>query len=207
MQLMKYVLPKLMYEMNGLEPIISKGLLDIHYNKHHQAYVNNLNAAMESLVDAISKQDLPKIVSLQPTIIFNGGSHINHSMYWENLSPISQNGGKFPDASSLLAKKIEQSWGSKEKFIEYFTKRATGLKGSGWAWLALNTQSKMLEYFETKDQDTISMSPDLKPLLTVDVWEHSYYIDYKNARADYLKNIWKIVNWSIVEARLNEAMK
>ena len=87
--MIKYCLPKLAYELNGLEPVLSQGLVDIHYNKHHLTYVNNLNIAIESLVDAVSKQDLPKIVSLQPTIIFNGGSHINHSMYWENLSPIS----------------------------------------------------------------------------------------------------------------------
>ena len=205
--MIKYCLPKLAYELNGLEPVLSQGLVDIHYNKHHLTYVNNLNIAIESLVDAVSKQDLPKIVSLQPTIIFNGGSHINHSMYWENLSPISAEGGKIPDSNSILSQKIVQNWGSYDKFMEYFTKRATAIKGSGWGWLVYNQITKNVEYFESKDQDTVVMAPDLKPIMTVDVWEHAYYIDYKNVRAEYLKNIWKIINWKKVEERLKELAK
>ncbi len=203
-QLTKYVLPQLKYGLHELEPVISRGIVDLHYNKHHLTYVNNLNAALEQLQDAMVKQDLPKIVSLQPTIIFNGGSHINHSMYWENLSPISAVGGKIPSSGPFFAK-VTEDWGSFDKLIDYFTKRTTAIKGSGWGWLVLNKSIKKLEYVETHDQDTISMLPDLAPLLTIDVWEHSYYLDYKNARLEYMKNIWKIVNWEIVAARYSAA--
>ena len=91
--------------------------------------------------------------------------------------------------------------------MEYFTKRATAIKGSGWGWLVYNQITKNVEYFESKDQDTVVMAPDLKPIMTVDVWEHAYYIDYKNVRAEYLKNIWKIINWKKVEERLKELAK
>jgi len=197
----KYVLPKLAYELNGLEPVISASLLDLHYNKHHMTYVNNLNLAVEQLQDAMAKNDLSKILSIQPNIVFNGGSHINHSMYWENLAPEKTLGGKFPSPDSAFSKKIVQDWGSYEKFIEYFTKKATGIKGSGWAWLVLAKATKKFEYMETHDQDTPVMTADVVPLLTVDVWEHAYYIDYKNVRAEYLKNIWRIINWDVVEKR------
>ena len=200
-QLAKYVLPKLAYGLQELEPVISRQIVDIHYNKHHLTYVNNLNAAMEQLQEAIVRQDLPNIVNLQPTIIFNGGSHLNHSMYWENLAPIAGVGGKLPPSTSPLFAKVREDWGSFDQLIEYFTKRTTAIKGSGWGWLVLNKSIKKLEYVETHDQDTISMLPDLVPLLTIDVWEHAYYLDYKNARLDYMKNIWKIINWQIVEAR------
>ena len=204
--LVKYVLPKLAYEITGLEPVISRHVLDLHYNKHHLTYVNNLNAALDQLQEAMIKQDLSKIVALQQTIIFNGGSHINHSMYWENLAPIAGAGGKLPDPKSALGEQVIKDWGSFDKLIDYFTKRSTAIKGSGWGWLVLNKAIKKLEFLETHDQDTISMIPDMSPLLTIDVWEHSYYLDYKNLRAEYMKNIWKIVNWQTVEKRFEASM-
>ncbi len=197
----KYALPKLAYEISGLEPVISRAVVDVHYNKHHLTYVNNLNAAMEQLHAAVIKGDLPKIVSLQPAIAFNGGSHINHSMYWENLAPIAGAGGKLPAPDSPFYKRVVADWGSFEKLIDYFTKRAIAIKGSGWGWLVLDKVTKRLEFAETHDQDAVQIMPDKAPLLAVDVWEHAYYLDYKNARAEYMKKIWQIINWEVVEKR------
>ena len=206
-QLVKYTLPKLEYPLIGLDPFISSALLDLHYNKHHNTYVTNLNAATQELYEALEKQDLPKIVSLQSAIRFNGGSHINHSMYWENLSPANLLGGKFPVEGSPLMNAIKSEFGSMEQFIALFNQKATGHKGSGWAWLAYNKITKRVVYEETHDQDTVCMIPDLVPLLTVDVWEHAYYIDYKNVRAEYLKKIWNVINWKCVEERYAKATK
>ena len=206
-QLPKYILPTLDYPLNGLEPFLSGSLLDLHYNKHHNAYVTNLNVATQDLYEALEKQDLSKIVSLQAAIKFNGGSHINHSMYWENLSPVSKFGGKLPATDSRLAKAISSEFGSVETLINVFNQKATAHKGSGWAWLAYNKLTKRIVYEETHDQDTVCMIPDLFPLLTLDVWEHAYYVDYKNARAEYLKKIWSVVNWKCVENRFEEAIK
>ena len=145
-QLPKYILPQLEYQLNSLEPYISSTLLDLHYNKHHMAYVNNLNTATQELYEALEKQDLNKIVSLQSAIRFNGGSHINHSLYWENLSPVSAFGGKLPKAESPLTKAIVSEFGSLEAMMNVFTQKATAHKGSGWAWLAFNKLTKRVVY-------------------------------------------------------------
>eukprot|EP01022_Parablepharisma_sp_SALTPOND_P004715 TRINITY_DN120824_c0_g1_i1.p2 TRINITY_DN120824_c0_g1~~TRINITY_DN120824_c0_g1_i1.p2 ORF type:complete len:241 (+),score=27.35 TRINITY_DN120824_c0_g1_i1:165-887(+) len=201
-QMAKYALPKLAYEFSALEPVLSRTLVDIHYNKHHLNYVNTLNAAMEQYNEAIAKNDLPKIVALQPTIAFNGGSHINHSLYWENLAPAATIGGKLPPAGSPLHERIVQDWGSFDKMMEYFVKRTTGIKGSGWGWLVLDKITKKTSFMETHDQDAVEMvSPDKAPLLGVDIWEHAFYLDYKNVKAEYMKNIWKIINWEVVQKR------
>ena len=199
----KYVLPKLAYDLNALEPVLSKNIVDVHYNKHHLNYVNTLNTTMEQLQEAIAKNDLPKIVTLQPVIAFNGGSHINHSMYWENLAPMSGVGGKRPKSGNFY-EKIIQDWGSFDKLEEYFTKRTAGIKGSGWGWLVLDKITKRTMYMETHDQEAVEMiSPDKAPLLAVDIWEHAFYLDYKNVKMEYLKNVWKIINWEVVQKRFD----
>lgn len=196
-----YELPKLAYGLADLEPVISQQTMNLHYNKHHQTYITNLNAAMKQLNDAIPKKDLPTILALQLTIIFNGGGDLNHNLYWENLSPIKAVGGKLPAENSPLTKKVIEEWGSFDKLIQYFTDRSNAIKGSGWGWLVLNKSTNKLEFVETHDHGTISQLPDMVPLLVVDVWEHAYYLDYKNVRKDYLTNIWKIINWGVVETR------
>lgn len=204
-QITKFSLPKLAYELHALEPVLSKNVIDIHYNKHHMAYVNNLNLAMEQLQNAMAKDDLQTIVSLQPVIAFNGGSHYNHSMYWENLAPMTTIGGKLPAPGSPLYERIMQDWGSFDKLMEYYSKRNTSIKGSGWGWLVLDRLTKKTEFVETHDQDAVTTIPDKIPLLTIDMWEHAYYLDYKNAKVDYMKNIWKIINWDIVQKRFHAA--
>ena len=204
---MNYVLPKLAYGLADLEPVISQAMLDVHYNKHHLNYVNTLNGAIGPLSTALANNDLETVVKLQQTISFNGGSHINHSMYWENLAPISGTGGKPPVPTSLFNKQIVQDWGTFDSLIKYLTKRTTEIKGSGWGWLVLDKATKKTMFMQTQNQDTIiGIDTDKVPLLAIDVWEHAYYIDYKNARANYMNNIWKIINWETVNKRYEKAI-
>ena len=202
--LTKFTLPKLAYGLAGLEPVISKDLLNLHYNKHHQTYITNLNAALEELNTALPKGDLNKIVKLQTSIAFNGGSNVNHSMYWENLAPVSGAGGKLPSSSSALHKQIMKDWGSFDSMIKVFNKKTADIKGSGWGWLVLDKTTKATQFMHTMNQDTvIAVDPDKVPLLTIDIWEHAFYLDYKNVKADYLKEIWKIINWETVQQRFS----
>ena len=203
----KYSLPSLPFDMHSLEPIMSRTSVESHYNKHHKIYVDNLNSAMIQLQEAMAKEDLPTIVSLQPLIAFNGGSHICHSLFWENLAPITTVGGKLPAAGSPLHKKVIEDWGSFEKLMDYMTRRTMEIKGSGWSWLALDRMTHRLVYEESHDQNLVTMERDVIPLLAIDAWEHAFTLDfktydYKTARSEYCKNIFKIVNWDVVQNRL-----
>lgn len=195
----EYQLPDLPYDFNALEPVISAEIMEIHYKKHHQAYVTNLNAALEKYRDAEKKKDLAQMVALQQAIKFNGGGHINHSIFWTILAPPSKGGGKGPQGE--LASLIDHSFGSFEAFKEKFTAMAVGVQGSGWCWLGLNGAAKRLEIATTANQDPLS-TLGLSPLMGVDVWEHAYYLQYKNVRADYVKAIWQIFDWKGIERRL-----
>ena len=140
------------------------------------------------------------MVTLTNTIKFNLGGHINHSIYWENLAPIGQGGGEFPDENSALTKQVKEQFESYENLIEELTKRTVPIQGSGWGWLAYDQVSKSLRILELPNQEMLAPL-NLTPLLTIDVWEHAYYVDYKNVRPDYVKQIWKIINWKDVEKR------
>lgn len=200
----KYTLPKLPYELDALEPVISKEIMDLHYNKHHAAYVNNLNAALEKLEEADKKQALSDEVALLQAIKFNGGGHINHSIFWTNLASKSQGGGKAPEGA--LAEAINKKWGSLEKFIEQFSAKAVAQQGSGWTWLGYCPKNKTLCITNCDNQDPLS-TKELVPLLGVDVWEHAYYLQYKNVRPEYVKSIWQVINWKNVEERFANAQK
>ncbi len=200
----KYTLPKLPYELDALEPVISKEIMDLHYNKHHAAYVNNLNAALEKLEEADKKQDLSAEVALLQAIKFNGGGHINHSIFWTNLAPKSQGGGQLPQGA--LAEAINKKWGSLENFIEQFSAKAVAQQGSGWTWLGYHQKNKTLCITNCDNQDPLS-TKELVPLLGVDVWEHAYYLQYKNVRPEYVKAIWQVINWKNVEERFANAQK
>lgn len=203
----KLVLPKLNYNYEDLEPVLSKENLELHHSKHHQTYIDNYNKLSEELESALANGEVEKVSKIGPKIKFNGGSHINHSIYWTNLAPIKNGGGKIPDQSSNLRNKIEKQWGSIEKFQDDFTTRTAGIEGSGWGYLVYNQKTQSLEYKEFANQDTFSMIPDIKPILTVDVWEHAFYVTYKNAKAKYLSDIWKVINWQNMEERYNSALK
>lgn len=200
-------LPKLNYEYGDLEPVLSKDLVEIHHAKHHQTYITNYNNLLPTLEEAVSKGDTEKIISLGSALKFNGGSHINHSIYWTNLAPIKQGGGQVPDSSSTFRQHLEKTWGSVEKFQDVFTNNTIAIQGSGWGWLIYDTNTHSLIYKELPNQDPVCMFKGLVPLFTIDVWEHAYYITYKNARANYVKELWKVVNWKNIEERYNQARK
>ena len=194
---MKYELPKLGYEYNALEPFIDARTMEIHYTKHHQAYINNLNAALEkhpefqlSLEDML--KDLTKVPEdIRGAVQNNGGGHFNHSFFWPLLKV---NNGQGPKGKLLEA--IEASFGSFDQFKEAFGNAAKTRFGSGWAWLVKDEKGD-LKVLSTPNQDTPLQQG--KPLLGLDVWEHAYYLNYQNRRPDYVSAFFQVINWEVVE--------
>ena len=197
-------LPDLAFDYGELAPAFSAKLLNLHHAKHHQTYVNNYNATAEKLLSAIQSNNITAAQALNSALKFNGGGHINHSIFWENLAPASKQGGTLPDANSRFSKHLTQTFGSYENFIKEFNAQSVAVQGSGWGWLALNKQGN-LEILDLKDQETVT-EKGKTPLLIVDVWEHAYYVDYENLRAKYLENVWQVINWRVVEERYNKAV-
>lgn len=195
----KIVLPDLPYAYDALEPILSKEIMQIHHQKHHLAYVNNFNQAAEKYAAAEAQEDLATMIALQPALRFNGGGHLNHSLFWTNLAPPSLGGGAPPQGP--LAKALQEQWGSCETFVDQFVAAAVAVQGSGWCWLGACPHSKVLLLKTCPNQDPLFATHGLIPLLGVDVWEHAYYLQYKNARLDYLKAIWKVIDWAEVGKR------
>lgn len=188
---MKHVLPELPYAKNALEPHISAETLEFHYGKHHATYVDKLNGMIAGT--EFESSSLEDIIAGASGGIFNNAAQIwNHSFYWDGLSP---NGGGKPEGT--LADAIDKEFGSFEKFKEAFTASAIGNFGSGWTWLVKNGSGK-LEIVNTDDAAN-PMTGGHTPLLTCDVWEHAYYIDYRNKRPDYINAFWNLVNWDFVE--------
>lgn len=196
---MKFELPDLPYAEDALEPVISAEIMNLHHKKHHQTYVKNLNDAFEKSQQAASSGDLDTVIALQSAIKFNGGGHINHSLFWENLAPKEQGGGEPP--TGPLEQMIKECFGSLDQFIEKFNSKAAPIQGSGWCWLVACKGSKRLCIVPCPNQDPLFATTGYTPLLGVDVWEHAYYLQYKNVRPDYLKNIWQVINWKVVENR------
>nr|AFD50703.1 manganese superoxide dismutase [Salicornia europaea] len=187
-------LPDLSYDYGALEPAISGEIMQLHHQKHHQTYVTNYNKALEQLDDAMAKGDASSVVKLQSALKFNGGGHVNHSIFWKNLAPINEGGGEPPKSS--LGWAIDSHFGSLEALIQKMNAEGAALQGSGWVWLGYDAQSKKLVVDTTPNQDPlVTKGPSLVPLLGIDVWEHAYYLQYKNVKPDYLKNIWKVMNW------------
>ncbi len=197
-----FQLPQLPYDFSALEPVISGEIMEIHYTKHHQAYVTNLNVALEKSMEAEASGNLSAMIALQQSIRFNGGGHVNHSIFWTNLAPVGKGGGDIP--SGGFAQALQHEFGSLEAFVEKFNAQTLAIQGSGWGWLGLNQTTGRLVIAACANQDPLS-TQGLVPLLGIDVWEHAYYLQYKNARAEYLKNIWKVVSWKNVEQRYEQA--
>jgi Fe-Mn family superoxide dismutase len=196
-----YKLPDLPYDFSALEPVISAEIMQLHYTKHHQAYVTNLNAALEKYHEAEQKEDIASMISLQQAIKFNGGGHVNHSIFWTNLTPASQSTAS---PSGDLLKAIEAEFGSVDAMKEKFSTKTVGIQGSGWGWLGYHKPTAKLLLTTCANQDPLS-TQEIVPLLGIDVWEHAYYLQYKNVRAEYVKNIWKIINWKNIEERFQKA--
>jgi len=201
-----HLLPELPYAYDSLEPAIDARTMEIHHTKHHQAYIDKLNAALEGHenLQAKSVEELLRDFDSLPTEIQtavrnHGGGHANHSLFWTVLQP---GGSQLEDQTSLKAA-IDQAFGSASEFKDQFSKAAAGQFGSGWGWLVVTSQGD-LELMATANQDSPIMQGKT-PIFGVDVWEHAYYLNYQNRRPDYLSEIWKIVNWSEVEKRLMAA--
>ena len=195
---MTQILPELKYDFDALEPVIDAKTMNIHYSKHHQGYVNNVNAALEKHPDVAKKDlvDLVKNLDLVPEDIRtavrnNGGGHLNHSLFWEVMTP---KGAKAPTGALLEA--INEAFGSVDEFKEKFSTAAKTRFGSGWGWLAVDNNKKLV-VLSTPNQDS-PYSEGLTPILGIDVWEHAYYLNYQNRRPDYVNSWWEVVNWDVV---------
>lgn len=190
---MAFELPKLPYPADALVPFISAETIEYHYGKHHQAYVNNLNGLVPGT--EFADADLETIIRTANGPIFNNGAQVwNHTFYFESFS---KTGLRTPVGP--LAEAIKESFGSFEGFREQFAKSAAGLFGSGWAWLVSEEEGKLRIVQESNAGNPLRNG--LKPLLTCDVWEHAYYIDYRNRRPDYIKSFWEILDWNIISNR------
>ena len=194
-----YTLPELPYDYAALEPHISGRIMELHHDRHHAAYVTGANAALEKLRAAREAGDHAAINLHEKNLAFNLGGHINHSIFWKNLSP---NGGGEPEGD--LAEAIKDSFGSFDAFKAQFTAAALGIQGSGWAVLAYDTVSGRLVTFQMFDQQG-NVPVGTIPLFQVDMWEHAFYLDYLNVKADYVKAVWNIANWQDAGERLAAA--
>lgn len=204
---MAYTLPELPYPENALEPHIDARTMNIHRTKHHQAYINNVNAALEKYPELAAKsvEDLVKDLASVPEAIRtvvrnNGGGHANHSLFWTVMKP---NGGGEP--TGALADAINKSFGSFAAFKEQFTKAATTRFGSGWAWLSVDGGGGLI--VESSANQDSPLSDGHTPILGLDVWEHAYYLHYQNRRPDYIGAFFNVINWDEVARRYAAAKK
>lgn len=170
--------------------------MDLHYNKHHQTYITNLNNALKAQAEATSSSNLVQHLSLQQAIKFNAGGHVNHTLSWESMTPLSS-AKSVPEGA--VADAINVRWGNLDSFKSAFEAVALGLQGSGWIWLVKDSESGNLELLTSKDQDVVPVGKI--PVLGLDMWEHAYYLQYFNNKKSYVQGWWGIVNWSIAEKR------
>lgn len=193
---MAIILPDLPYAYDALEPYIDEETMHLHHDKHHNTYVNNVNAALAKHPEI--GEDLEQLLSdvetipadIRQAVINNGGGHLNHALFWELMTP------EKTEPSAALAADLEATFGSFEDFKAAFTTAATSRFGSGWAWLVVNPDGK-LEVMSTANQDT-PISEGKTPILGIDVWEHAYYVKYRNVRPDYIKAFFSVINWNKV---------
>ena len=203
-----FTLPKLPYAYDALEPYIDAQTMQIHHDKHHQAYVDNLNKAVAG-DETLSRLTVERLLlgvgtlpdNLRAAVRNQGGGHANHSLFWQTLCPAAKSG----KPSGSFAAALERSFGGRERFEEQLRTNAAGVFGSGWAWLSLDSR-KQLVLDAAPNQDSPLMS-GRQPLLGIDVWEHAYYLKYQNRRAEYLKAILSVINWDFISARYEELVK
>ncbi|MFB9731581.1 superoxide dismutase [Ornithinimicrobium kibberense] len=194
-----YTLPDLPYDYAALEPHISAEIMELHHSKHHKAYVDGANTALEKLAAARDSGDFGTVPMLEKNLAFNLGGHTNHSVFWQNMSP---EGGDRPDGE--VAAMIDQHFGSFEGFKGQFEAAGTTIQGSGWAVLSWDSIAQQPLVFQLWDQQG-NVPIGQTPLLMLDMWEHAFYLQYKNVKADYVSAWWNVVNWSDVSQRLERA--
>ncbi|MBB2901892.1 Fe-Mn family superoxide dismutase [Kineococcus radiotolerans] len=194
-----YTLPDLPYDYSALEPHISGAIMELHHDKHHATYVAGANTALEKLAEARAKDDLSTVNLHEKNLAFNLGGHVNHSVFWPNLSP---DGGDKPVGE--LAAAIDENFGSFEGFQKHFTATALGIQGSGWSILAWDSIGQKLVNVQLYDQQS-NLALGLVPVLVLDMWEHAFYLDYKNVKPDYVKAWWNVANWADAAQRFERA--
>ena len=195
----KHILPPLPYDYSALEPHISGEIMRLHHDKHHQSYVDGLNKAEVMLQKARNNNDYSLVKHWSRELAFHGSGHYLHTIFWNNMSP--EGGGK---PSGALLKEMNKYFGSFEKFKSHFTEAAKQVEGVGWAILVWSPRARRLEILQS-ERHMLLTQWDTIPLLALDVWEHAYYLQYKNNRGDYIKNWWNVVNWKDVENRYLKA--
>ncbi|MDD4867844.1 MAG: superoxide dismutase [Mycobacterium sp.] len=195
----EYILPDLEWDYGALEPHISGQINELHHDKHHATYVNGANDALAKLQEARAKGDFAALVAWEKSLAFNLGGHVNHSVWWKNLSP---HGGDKPTGE--LAAAIDEAFGSFDVFRAQFSAAATTVQGSGWAALGFDTLGNKLLIFQVYDHQS-NFPLGVVPLLLLDMWEHAFYLQYKNVKADFAKAFWNVVNWDDVQSRFVEA--
>ncbi|TCK26077.1 superoxide dismutase [Pseudonocardia endophytica] len=197
----EYTLPDLPYDYGALAPHISAKIMELHHDKHHNTYVTGLNGTIDKLAEAREKNDFGAIVGLEKTLAFNLGGHVNHSIFWKNLSP---DGGDKPTGE--LGSAIDEHFGSFDGFQAHFTAAATTIQGSGWAILGWDTLGQRLLVHQLYDQQA-NLPAGQTPIVMLDMWEHAFYLDYQNVKPDYVKAWWNVVNWADAHERFDAARR
>ena len=193
---MTYSLPELDYDYSALEPHISAQIMELHHSKHHNAYVTGANTALEKLAEAREKGEFGAINKLEKDLAFHVGGHVNHSVFWKNMSP---DGGGQPEGEVAAA--IDEFFGSFDGFKKQFNEVANGIQGSGWSMLVWDSLGKRLNISQLFDQQG-NLPVGQLPILQLDMWEHAFYLQYKNVKGDYVNAWWNVVNWANVSERL-----
>ena len=196
----RYELPDLDYDYSALEPHLSARIVELHHTKHHQAYVDGANQTLERLADARDHRDFTSLTGLEKSLAFHVSGHVLHSLYWTNLSP---HGGGEPGGE--LAEMIGDHFGDFPSFASHMTAAVTGVQGSGWGLLSWDTIGERLVIEQVENHQNFTVQAAV-PLLAIDAWEHAYYLQYENRRADYATAIWNVVDWGDVSRRLADAL-
>ncbi len=197
----EYILPELPYAYNALEPHIDEATMRLHHGKHHLAYVNGLNAALKALTQARESSNYDLVSYYSSQVSFHGAGHLMHAIFWKNMKP---NGGGIP--TGKLAEAVNKEFGSFDAFKAHYIAAATKVEGSGWGVLGYDPMGKKLLVIQVEKHQNLFVS-GLVPLLVIDVWEHAYYLNYQNRRADYVKAFFNIINWEDVAQRFEAAQK
>jgi len=195
----QYTLPELPYDYAALEPFISGQIMELHHDKHHATYVAGANTALEQLAEARDKEAFGTINGIEKNLAFHLGGHINHSIFWPNLAPAA---GDKPDGE--LGAAVDEYFGSFDAFQKQFSANANAIQGSGWSVLAWDTLGQRLNLLQLFDQQGNIPFAQV-PILMLDMWEHAFYLQYKNVKADYVKAWWNVINWADVTARFTAA--